>query len=389
MPTKASDLQRVAGEGLFDLPSTALFQDFCEWLQSTLPHTFVAGAAASVDKRDTDYEVAIADCADRPVRARRVIFALGAAGAPKIPRPLAWLLEESAAQAPRVLHTYSWSKLLATPLAGETVVVVGGGLSAAQAALLAVRRGARRVVHVSRRPVQSRAYDLPFEWMTPRSGWRVASKDKSKDKFRMFEFYGTPKAERAAWVRSARGGATVPVYYEEELERAARAGHLERLVDEIAVAEIYDCKPSAGGCACEPASGAISLTFSHGASTIVADRVILATGSTLDVGKVPLLRGVAARFELPTTGSPPLPNLDEDLQWGSENFTVVGAFALLEVGPDSGNLTGCRRCAGICADNIGAFASLEQNGGPLANTYSALFDSDDEDSEDDSTESDP
>ena len=55
------------------------------------------------------------------------------------------------------------------------------------------------MVHLSRRPVQSRTYDLPIEWMDPRSGWRAAGENKGA-KFRMFEFYATPKAERAAWV---------------------------------------------------------------------------------------------------------------------------------------------------------------------------------------------
>ena len=441
----------------------------------------VRGRAEDVAKRnDGAYVVAVAGRAAR-VRARHVVFALGAAGAPNLPPPLA-----GAVPSARVIHTYDWARLLSAPMAGEAVVVVGGGLSAAQAALLAVRRGARRVVHASRRPVLSRPYDLPFDWMEARSRWgRVADRDKDKGgaaKFRMFEFHATPKAERAAWAKEARGGATVPAEYLKELERCEAAGKIERWVDEIATAEVRgkdsntadvappvveecatcapelgcgcdeptveearavgteecptcepesscDCAPPADearkpcaaevaeecatceperGCDCEeppldkcnvapfaflkdcgeacdcaaPAeeSGPIRLGFRHGGA-ISADRVVLATGSALDLRSVPLLDLVATKFDLPVAGS--LPDLDKELGWGEEEFTVVGAFALLEMGPDAGNLTGCRRAAGVCADTLGAFESM-QAGGPLANSFSVFQDDESSSSSDDS-----
>ena len=254
-------------------------------------------------------------------------------------------------------------------------------LSAAQAALLAVRRGASRVVHVSRRPMKARPYDLPMEWMNPNANRGFDNTWKGKGKgdatFRLFEFYATPKSERAAWVKNARGGATVPAAYLDELESTAEAGRLERWVDEIATAEV--CEDG------EPNAGAIRLTFHRGGSearAIVADRVVLATGSTLDIGRVPLLRSVADRFDLPVVGT--LPDLDEDLQWGDESFSVAGAFALLEVGPDAGNLTGCRRSAKICADACGVFDSFTETGKTFANKYSALFGSDSDSDESES-----
>ena len=46
--------------------------------------------------------------------------------------------------------------------------IAGGGLSAAQAALFAVKRGAAAVTLCSRRPLQTRHFDLPLEWFDPR-----------------------------------------------------------------------------------------------------------------------------------------------------------------------------------------------------------------------------
>ena len=235
--------------------------------------------------------------------------------------------------------------------------------------------------------MKARPYDLPIEWMNPNAnrGFEAATRGKGDSKFRLFEFYATPKSERALWVKNARGGATVPAAYLDELESAAKAGRLERWVDEVAAAEV--CEDG------EADAGAIRLTF-HGdrgggseARTVVADRVVLATGSTLDTSEVPLLRNVADRFNLPTVGT--LPDLDEDLQWGDESFSVAGAFALLEIGPDAGNLTGCRRSAKICADAYGAFDSFTEEGEVFGNKYSALFgsDSDDEESDSESEES--
>ena len=145
LPKKASHLQRVATEGLYQLPSAGLFQDFCDWLADTLAHDFVKGSAHDVTKRDDGVYEVLVPGRKHPVLARSIVYALGAAGSPKIPKPLsaAYAASESDPH-PRIIHTYSWSKLLALDIGSdETVVVVGGGLSAAQAALLASRRGAR------------------------------------------------------------------------------------------------------------------------------------------------------------------------------------------------------------------------------------------------------
>lgn len=46
--------------------------------------------------------------------------------------------------------------------------IAGGGLSAAQAALFAVNRGAAAVTLCSRRPLETRHFDLPLKWFDPR-----------------------------------------------------------------------------------------------------------------------------------------------------------------------------------------------------------------------------
>ena len=52
------------------------------------------------------------------------------------------------------------------------VLVIGGGLSAAQAALAAFRAG-QRVLLRSRRPLQTRAFDIASEWLDVRHADRL------------------------------------------------------------------------------------------------------------------------------------------------------------------------------------------------------------------------
>ena len=137
LPTKAlKNLRSPADTRHYDLAGTALFQDFCDDLAATLPHTLVPEAAANVERRsDGTYDVVLEGQAE-PVRAKSIVFALGTAGAPVIPPALsevhkgadAAAASAASAASSRVIHTFSWSQLLETPFAGETVVVVGGGL---------------------------------------------------------------------------------------------------------------------------------------------------------------------------------------------------------------------------------------------------------------------
>ena len=59
----------------------------------------------------------------------------------------------------------------------------------------------------------------------------------------------------------------------------------------------------------------------------------------------------------------------------------IGALAAGQLGPDSGNLSGSRRAASICADNIGLFEDLSEGGAILGNLFSVLASGDSEEEE--------
>ena len=343
--------------GLFRLPGAGLFSDFCCDLSKTLPHAMLRGEASAVEKRsEGGYAVAVGDAS---VRTRAVVFALGAATTPCVPPQFAL--------APTIVHSNDWRALRDLDFGSkDTVLVVGGGLSAAQAALRAAKRGAGRVVLCSRRKLCTRTYDLELDWMNRRST------GKGSARRRLFEFKGAPLEERRAFVAKARGGgATVPQYYLDLLKKAEDRGAIAHFVDEV--------------CDVQELDGAHRVAFNK-SEPLVATKIILATGSQLDCETIPLLRDTAKRLALPVVSC--LPAVDDSLRWGDEDLFVVGALAQLQVGPDAGNLTGARRAAEICAANLGSHDDLVEDYNVLANTYDVFGDSSDTESETESSSTD-
>ena len=345
-----SSLKRLTdvNAGLFRLPGAGLFSDFCCDLAKELPHAMVTGAVSKVERSAGGYALAVDG---ETITAKAVVFALGAATTPCVPPQFALSTAPSdgAPSGHTVVHSNDWRALrdLAFTKA-DTVLVVGGGLSAAQAALRAMKRGAGRVVLCSRRKLCTRTYDLELEWMNRRST------KKGSARRCLFEFKGKALEERRSFVAKIRSGATVPGHYLDLLAKA----DITHVIDEV--------------CEVEDMGGGIRTVFRR-AQPLVATKVILATGSRLDCEGIPLLRETATRFDLPVVSC--LPAVDDSLRWGDEDLFVVGALAQLQVGPDAGNLTGARRAAEICAAHLGSHDDLVDEGNVLTNVYDVFGDS--------------
>jgi hypothetical protein len=160
----------------FGLPGTTLFRDFCFHLIGDLPHDFVRGKAIDIINVGSTYEILLEEGAGSltiaKLHAKHVVLALGAGGRANIPasfNDVITLTDER--QQPRVLHSSDWrrfSVLKASLSDDDTVLIVGGGLSAVQAAINISKYGAKRIILCSRRPLVKRYYDLPEEWMDRR-----------------------------------------------------------------------------------------------------------------------------------------------------------------------------------------------------------------------------
>ncbi|KAK3273533.1 hypothetical protein CYMTET_18231 [Cymbomonas tetramitiformis] len=317
--------------GMFDVPSSSLFLDFCRDLAATLPHDFVAARVESVRKLPGgEYHLGMSD-AYPLVQARRVVCALGLPGQPNIPSHFQHACWKCDAPERCIYHTSQCDKFDQIS-EGENVVVVGGGLSAAQGALLAVKRGAKRTVMCSRRSLTTRQFDIPLPWLHNAHGRKLR-----------YDFYRVEEHDRLDWIDRVRGGGSIPQEYMDQLEAARAEGKLELLVDDI-----EGLQGESDECPLAESNDSVTMlvkTRAHG--TINATRLILATGSKIECMSIPLCKHLVEEFGLPVQSG--LPVLSNDLQWGDEQIFVVGTLAMRQVGPDAANLMGARRAAQLCA----------------------------------------
>lgn len=229
--------------------------------------------------------------------------------------------------------------------------MIGGGLSAALAALAAVRAN-NRVTLRSRRPlVVTKDFDVAEEWL-----------DTRKTNRQRAEFLRTRMDKRRQAIDQAAPGGVVPRAYAEQLLHLARTSdRLELEVDE----EIDHCQVRIG----------------EGGAVYVNDRVfaqvILATGLVASPMCSPLYQQVQAEFDAKTVDD--LPHLDTSLQWvDDEPLFVLGANAALELGPSGGNLLGAIRGAKIISNELHdlMWARCKTNARPVSASAFARVDDD-------------
>lgn len=212
--------------GLYNLPGTELFRDFCEDLAAKLPHTMVRAAALGACKEaDGVYRVRLSN--NDTVTCKALFIAAGNQGVPVWPRPFdtASIRESGLVSHLDELVTLSPPELPRTDASTDGVLVVGGGLSAVQAALRLVRQGAKAVTLCSRRPLQTRQFDVSLDWV-----------DRRRSNLLRHRFFQLPLEQRLEKVMHARGGGTVPAEYVAQVEAACKRGHLKVFVDTVTAA---------------------------------------------------------------------------------------------------------------------------------------------------------
>jgi hypothetical protein len=315
-------------------PSQALFQDYCATLEARLPHRWLCATATSVSKDASTGEFrvhcrATVDQRERTVAARAVILATGPVGHWNIPPPFGPHLASGL-----VLHTeqllgenkgtLSEEIARSCPNDSARVLVIGGGISAAQAALAAYRAG-HQVVLRSRRPLTTAPFDVGVEWFDMRTADRMR-----------FEFLCLPVKARGVAVRAATPGGSVPEYYLEQIRSISQASSALQLE----VDEAID-------------SSNVSLS-QHGGLIVNGESfamVIAATGVTTAPTCSPLYQSVKEVLKAPTVGD--MPRVDNRLRWvPGEDLFVLGANATLELGPGGGNLMGAMRGARVVSNQL-------------------------------------
>lgn len=292
----------------YSRPTTTLFRAHCDHVIARHRLDDLRDRAEVLELRSCAGGFALETSAGR-LEARRVVLALGAGD--RLARP-AW-----AAARPEDLHVFDPGFRRGELRPGEQVAIIGGGISAAQLALAAVRIGARPLV-LARHPLREHGFDSDPGWLGPKA---------------MAGFDTRPHADRRRLVDAARHRGSMPVELARAVRRAVRARALRWLQGEVEHVERGE-------------HGAV-LTVAGAAHAV--DRIVLATGferrrpggAWLDAAvEVMGLACAACGY----------PIVNRALEW-APGLHVTGALAELELGPTARNIAGARaageRLAGV------------------------------------------
>lgn len=306
-------LQRFAGKrrsrppGLFaapfERPSLGLFNDHCN--QSAehfgLANLHIRGRAENCSINDDGLTVRLSD--GRSIEAGNVVLAIGASDQTAWP---AWAPRSH----PRIHHVFEpgfdgW------PSSPETVLVVGGGISAGHVALRLLAEG--HDVHLaSRHALREHQFDSDPGWLGEKFTIR-------------FDHEPDPDRRRAV-ITKARHRGSVPPEMARAIRRAIARDRIQWHEDEVTGFEdLHD-----------------RLEVEFGTDTmLIADRILLATGfATRRPGGTMIDDLIdSAALRCADCG---YPIVDSSLRWHPHLY-VSGPLAELELGPVSRNIVGARR----------------------------------------------
>ncbi|NDJ61415.1 MAG: FAD-dependent oxidoreductase [Chloroflexi bacterium] len=299
----------------FNRPSLALFNAHCEWMlrRYDLEALRIGGRAGGLT-RLTDGWAVTTDSGE--IESRRVLLALGATEQPLWPE---WACDLRASGAP-IDHIFAPEFVTDRLPPSEHTVVIGGGITAVQTALLLAARQPGTITLLRRHGVQIADFDSDPCWSGPLC---------------LNDFCAEPDPNRRrAIIDQARHRGSLPPDVADALESARRAGTLKTQQGEVIAAAAGDM--------------GIALHLTDCVVPIRADRVVLATGfASARPGGAWLDRAIADH-DLPAAACG-YPIVDAGLCW-APGLYVTGPLAELAIGPASRNLIGAR----LAARRIGA-----------------------------------
>jgi len=247
------------------------------------------------------------------IDARRVLLAMGSTERPCWPD---WARALRAGGG-RVDHLFDAGFDRTTVPDGERVAVIGGGISAAQAAIALARRGPTLLV--SRHAARVHPLDADPGWLGPKY---------------MGAFLREPcPVRRRSAVDGARHRGSVPPDVLRQLRRAARLYELARATAEVEGAEAGPL-------------GIVRLTVRRLDGSVAAtlvDRVVLATGFEATRPGGAWLDDAVEAEGLPLAPCG-FPRLRRSLAW-APGLYAAGPLAELELGPTARNIAGARAAA--------------------------------------------
>lgn len=292
-----------------DRPSIRLFNQHADSViqKSGLYDICQQGYAADICF-ENDHAVIKTD--DGRIRAKHVILAIGRSGSLNWPNWAKNAKEEGAG----ICHVLDGSFCRdEIPENGE-IVVVGGGMSAAQTAI-SLADGNRHVTLLSPHSLRQNNYDSDPGWMGP----------KYLNRFRKTACF----QKRRRIIDRARNSGSITQDVKRKLLQCQNENRCSIRIDTIKN--------------CSVLTDDLMLLNLKSGETIAANHIVLATGYLNQRPGGQLLDRLISRYRL-NCSECGFPITDSTLQWHDRLF-VSGALAELEVGPASGNIIGARMAA--------------------------------------------
>ena len=298
----------------FDRPSLGLFNAHCDQIENafelTSLHVRDRALRCSIDCD----RVAVQLASGRTFHTKNLVLAIG--GGEHLRKP-DWARGDML----RIRHVFE-RDFDGWPTSPETVLVVGGGISAAHVVLRLVSEG-HRVHHVSRHPLRMHQFDSDPGWL----GVKYAS-----------QFCRTNDLERRrSMINTARNTGSVPPHMMRALRRASAKEQLQWHQGEVT------------GLAEDSSGYRISLTEGD---NLDVDRVLLATGFDAQRPGGRMIDELIESASLPCAKCG-YPIVDAALRWHPRVY-VTGPLAELELGPVSRNIAGARWAGDRIVDAIRA-----------------------------------
>lgn len=262
--------------------------------------------------------------------AKAVVLAVGPGNAPVIPDIPSMPSTRPLPQACHSMHIreYPDGPLKAKIEAGRrtNVLVVGGGLTSAQLADLAIRRGVTRVWLLMRSRLRLKAFDVDLEWM---------GKYKNAEHSRFL--LADTDEERLAIIKEARGGGSVTPKFYKRIRPHLTSGQLQMRE----CTRVVDAKFEEGIDGIE-GTGSWTIKTEPPIDNLPAfDHICFATGIQTDFATLPYLQTMLQKH--PIKGFGGFPCVTEDLMWsGDVPLFMAGRLGSLQLGPAAPNIGGAK-----------------------------------------------
>ncbi len=295
----------------YDLPGTRLFNDFCKDVirRWDLENIVIGEKITRIQPLNNPFasRFRLWLGSGKSIVAGRVVLATGSSQL-QIPDWISQINQNYPEDKLCHSHAVDLRKLY---LAGERVLIIGGGLTSGHLAVGAMSRGAEVQISM-RRQLQEKIFDADAGWLGPKYLKGFFAESDFKKRFEM--------------IQQARNGGSMTPAMVTQLRRKAHNGKL-RVQENTQVVEA------------KWTDNQWLVKFTNGEQERF-HRIWLSTGTRFDVNTEPLLKEVLQAYPMPVING--LPVLDDNLRWRGCSLFIMGGLAALQIGPTARNLSGAR-----------------------------------------------